>query len=122
MLQIVSKDTARRRIHVRIRKRIYGRAQLPRLNVFRSNNHIYAQIIDDTQGQTLVSAYSRDKVIRTTLKTGGNIAAAKVVGEVLAKRASAAGISHVVFDRGGYAYHGRIKALADVAREAGLKF
>ena len=122
MLQMVSKDTARRRIHARIRTRMYGRAQLPRLNVFRSNNHIYAQIIDDTQGQTLVSASTRDKEIRTTLKTGGNIAAAKVVGQALAKRAGAAGISRVVFDRGGYAYHGRVKALADVAREAGLKF
>jgi large subunit ribosomal protein L18 len=101
---------------------MYGRTQLPRLNVFRSNNHIYAQIIDDTQGQTLVSASTRDKEVRATLKTGGNIAAAKVVGQALAKRATAAGISRVVFDRGGYAYHGRIKALADVAREAGLKF
>ena len=122
MLQLVSKDTARRRIHVRIRTRLSGRAQLPRLSVFRSINHIYAQIVDDTRGQTLVSASTRDKEVRTTLKTGGNIAAAKVVGQTLAKRASAAGISHVVFDRGGYAYHGRVKALADAAREAGLKF
>jgi len=122
MLQIVSKDAARRRIHVRLRTRLYGRAQLPRLSVFRSINHIYAQIVDDTRGQTLVSASTRDKEVRTTLKTGGNVAAAKVVGQALAKRASAAGISRVVFDRGGYAYHGRVKALADGAREAGLKF
>ena len=122
MLQMVSKDTARRRIHTRIRRRMYGRAELPRLSVFRSTNHIYVQIIDDTRGQTLVSASSRDKEVRTTLKTGGNIAAAKVVGLALAKRASAAGISRVVFDRGGYAYHGRVKALAEAAREAGLKF
>jgi large subunit ribosomal protein L18 len=122
MLQLVSKDTARRRIHVRIRTQVYGLAQLPRLSVFRSINHIYAQIVDDTQGQTLVSASTRDKEVRTTLKTGGNVAAAKVVGQALAKRASAAGISRVVFDRGGYAYHGRVKALADAAREAGLKF
>ena len=122
MLQMVSKDTARRRVHARIRTRMHGRAQLPRLSVFRSINHIYGQIIDDLGGQTLVSASTRDKEVRTTLKTGGNIAAAKVVGQALAKRASAAGISRVVFDRGGYAYHGRIKALADVAREAGLKF
>jgi large subunit ribosomal protein L18 len=101
---------------------MYGRGQMPRLNVFRSVNHIYAQIVDDTQGHTLVSASTRDKEIRTTLKTGGNIAAAKVVGQALAKRAGGAGISRVVFDRGGYAYHGRIKALADAAREAGLKF
>jgi large subunit ribosomal protein L18 len=101
---------------------MYGRGRILRLNVFRSINHIYAQIVDDTRGQTLVSASTRDKEIRTTLKTGGNIAAAKVVGQALAKRASAAGISRVVFDRGGYAYHGRVKALADAAREAGLKF
>jgi large subunit ribosomal protein L18 len=122
MLQMVSKDTARRRIHARIRRQMYGRTELPRLSVFRSINHIYVQIIDDARGQTLVSASTRDKEVRTTLKTGGNIAAAKVVGVALAKRASAAGISRVVFDRGGYAYHGRVKALAEAAREAGLKF
>jgi len=122
MLQLVSKDTARRRIHVRLRTRLAGRAQMPRLSVFRSLNHIYAQIVDDARGQTMVSASTRDKEVRTTLKTGGNVAAAKVVGQELAKRAGAAGISRVVFDRGGYAYHGRVKALADGAREAGLKF
>ncbi|MGC9995868.1 MAG: 50S ribosomal protein L18 [Terriglobia bacterium] len=122
MLQLVSKDTARRRIHVRLRTRLAGRAQMPRLSVFRSLNHIYAQIVDDARGQTMVSASTRDKEVRTTLKTGGNVAAAKVVGKELAKRAGAAGISRVVFDRGGYAYHGRVKALADAAREAGLKF
>jgi large subunit ribosomal protein L18 len=122
MLQLVSKDTARRRVHVRIRTRLSGRAQVPRLSVFRSINHIYAQIVDDGRGQTLVSASTRDKEVRSTLKTGGNVAAAKVVGQALAQRAGAAGISRVVFDRGGYAYHGRVKALADAAREAGLKF
>ncbi len=122
MLQLVSKDTARRRIHVRLRTRLAGRAEAPRLSVFRSLNHIYAQIVDDGRGQTLVSASTRDKEVRTTLKTGGNISAAKVVGQALAKRAGAAGISRVVFDRGGYAYHGRVKALADAARAAGLKF
>jgi len=122
MLQMVSKDAARRRIHVRIRRRTYGRTEMPRLSVFRSIGHIYAQIVDDSRGRTLVAASSRDKEIRTTLKTGGNVAAAKVVGAALAKRASAAGISSVVFDRGGYAYHGRVRALADAAREAGLKF
>jgi large subunit ribosomal protein L18 len=101
---------------------MHGRVQLPRLSVFRSINHIYGQIVDDLRGQTLVSASTRDKEVRTTLKTGGNIAAAKVVGQALARRASAVGISRVVFDRGGYAYHGRVKALADAAREAGLKF
>jgi large subunit ribosomal protein L18 len=101
---------------------MHGRTQLPRLSVFRSISHIYGQIVDDLRGQTLVSASTRDKEVRATLKTGGNIAAAKVVGQTLAKRASAAGISRVVFDRGGYTYHGRVKALADAAREAGLKF
>jgi large subunit ribosomal protein L18 len=122
MLKLVSKDTARRRIHVRIRRRIVRQVRLPRLNVFRSLNHIYAQIIDDSVGQTLVSASTRDREVRGTLKTGGNLAAAKVVGKVLAERAVAAGVSRVVFDRGGYAYHGRVKTLADAAREAGLKF
>jgi len=122
MLQMVSKDAARRRVHVRIRARVSGRAQAPRLNVFRSLNHIYAQVVDDTRGHTLVTASTRDKEVRKTLKSGGNIAAAKFVVKVLAQRAIAAGISSVVFDRGGYAYHGRVKALADAAREAGLKF
>jgi len=122
MLQLLSKDSARRRVHARIRKRLSGRTELPRLSVFRSINHIYAQIVDDMRGQTLVSASTRDKEVRTTLKSGGNVAAAKVVGQALAKRANAAGISRVVFDRAGYAYHGRVKALADAARETGLKF
>ena len=95
---------------------------MPRLNVYRSLGHIYAQIVDDTQGQTVASASSVDKEIRKTLKGGGNVAAAKAVGKALAERAKAAGIGRVVFDRGGYAYHGRVKALADAAREAGLKF
>jgi len=122
MLQMLSKDSARRRVHIRLRTRLSGRTQMPRLSVYRSINHIYAQIVDDTRGQTLVSASTRDKEVRTTLKTGGNVAAAKVVGQALAKRATAAGIARVVFDRGGYAYHGRVKALADAARGAGLKF
>ncbi len=122
MLQTVSKDTTRRRIHLRIRTRVRGRVQAPRLNVFRSLKHIYAQIVDDSRGHTLVAASSRDKEVRQTLKSGGNVAASKLVGQALAKRARAAGINQVVFDRGGYAYHGRVKALADAAREAGLKF
>jgi len=122
MLQTVSKDTARRRVHVRIRTGLSGRSQAPRLNVFRSLNHIYAQVVDDMNGHTLVSASSRDKEVRKTLNRGGNIAAAKVVGQVLAQRTIAAGILNVVFDRGGYTYHGRVKALADAARAAGLKF
>ena len=122
MLQMVSKDVARRRIHVRIRARVSGRVQTPRLNVFRSLKHIYAQVVDDTTGHTLVAASTRDKEVRKTLKSGGNVSAAKVVGQVLAQRAMGAGIPGVVFDRGGYAYHGRVKALADAARAAGLKF
>jgi large subunit ribosomal protein L18 len=122
MLTLASKNVARRRIHLRIRSRVGGRPQVPRLNVFRSLGHIYAQIVDDTRGHTLVSASSLDKEVRMTLKGGGNVAAAKGVGQVLATRAKAAGISRVVFDRGGYAYHGRVKALADAAREGGLQF
>jgi large subunit ribosomal protein L18 len=122
MLQMVSKNVARRRIHVRIRARMTGRASAPRLNVFRSLKHIYAQVVDDTRGLTLVAASTRDKEVRKTLKGGGNVAAARVVGQVLARRAIAAGIPGVVFDRGGYAYHGRVKALAEAAREVGLKF
>jgi large subunit ribosomal protein L18 len=122
MLQLVSKDTARRRIHSRIRSRVSGVTHAPRLNVFRSLKHIYAQVVDDASGHTLVSASTRDKEVRKTLKSGGNVAAAKVVGQVLAQRTISAGISSVVFDRGGYAYHGRLKALADAARAAGLKF
>ena len=122
MLQIVSKDVTRRRIHIRIRAQVSGRAQSPRLNVFRSLKHIYAQVVDDTSGHTLVAASTRDGEVRQTLKGGGNVAAAKLVGQVIAQRAIAVGIPGVVFDRGGYAYHGRVKALADAARAAGLKF
>jgi large subunit ribosomal protein L18 len=122
MLTLVSKDATRRRIHLRIRSRVVGQPQVPRLNVFRSLGHIYAQLVDDVRGHTLVSASSLDKEVRKTLKTGGNVAAARVVGQALAMRAKAAGISRVVFDRGGYAYHGRVKALAEAAREAGLQF
>lgn len=122
MLRQVSKDEARRRIHRRSRARVRGGAHAPRVNVYRSLNHIYVQIVDDAQGRTLVAASSKDKEVRKTLKSGGNVAAAKVVGKVLAERAKTAGITRVVFDRGGYAYHGRVKALADAAREGGLKF
>lgn len=122
MLQMVSKDVTRRRIHLRIRTQVSGQEKSPRLNVFRSLKHIYAQVVDDARGHTLVAASTRDSEVRKTLRGGGNIAAAKVVGEVLAQRAIAKGIPGVVFDRGGYAYHGRVKALADAARAAGLKF
>jgi len=93
-----------------------------RLSVFRSSKHIYAQVIDDTKGETLVSASSIEKDLRGSLRTGADIAAATVVGKLLAERAGAKGINNVVFDRGGYLYHGRVKALADAAREGGLKF
>jgi large subunit ribosomal protein L18 len=122
MLTQVSKNFRRQRVHRRIRRRVRGSESGPRLNVFRSLNHIYAQIIDDARGCTLVSASSRDKEIRKTLKGGGNVAAAKVVGKALAERAKNAGISRVVFDRGGYTYHGRVKALAEEARQNGLTF
>jgi len=122
MLTQVSKNFRRQKVHRRIRSRVRGVVSAPRLNVFRSLKHIYAQIVDDGQGRTLVSASSCDSEIRKTLKSGGNIAAAKVVGKALAERAKNAGISRVVFDRGGYTYHGRVKALADEARANGLTF
>ncbi len=122
MLTQVSKNGRRQGVHGRIRKRVRGVESAPRLNVFRSLKHIYAQVVDDVRGHTLVSASTCDQEVRKTLKNGGNVAAAKVVGQVLASRAKAAGISRVVFDRGGYAYHGRVKALADEARAQGLKF
>ena len=122
MLKLLSKDLTRRRIHERIRQRARGRTQAPRLNVFRSSSHIYAQLVDDSRGHTLVAVSSRDKEVRQNLKSGANVAAAKTVGQVLARRAKELGISHAVFDRGGYAYHGRVKALADAAREGGLQF
>jgi large subunit ribosomal protein L18 len=122
MLKLDSRNVGRQRIHRRIRSRVVGRPQAPRLNVFRSLGHIYAQIVDDARGHTLASASSLDKEVRKTLKSGGNVAAAKTVGQILATRAKAAGVSRVVFDRGGYAYHGRVKALAEAAREGGLQF
>ena len=113
-----SKDIIRQRIHKRIRRRLSGGPERPRLAVFRSLSHIYAQVIDDTRGHTLVTASSNEK----DGVNGGNVAGAKAVGKLVAERAKANGIEAVVFDRGGYLYHGRIKALADAAREAGLKF
>ena len=110
------RNSIRQRIHARIREKLAGTAERPRLNVYRSLNHIYAQVIDDQKGETLISASS------IQLKTGGNIAAAKEIGKAVAEKAVAKGIKQVVFDRGGYLYHGRVKALADAAREAGLEF
>jgi large subunit ribosomal protein L18 len=110
------------RVHQRVRQRVEGTTERPRLCVYRSLGHIYAQVIDDRAGKTLVSASSVDKETKKSLKGGGNIAAAKVIGKAIAERAKAAGVVKVVFDRGGYKYHGRVKALADAAREAGLQF
>lgn len=107
---------------MRVRRGLAGTAERPRLCVFRSLRHIRAQVVDDITGRTLVAASSLDKDVRKEIKGGGNIAAAKVVGKVLAGRAKAAGLEKVVFDRGGYKYHGRVQALAEAAREAGLKF
>ena len=120
MISKVSKNVTRQKRHLRLRQTLKGTADKPRLVVFRSNKQIYAQVIDDLSGKTLVSASSLDKEI--TLNNGSNVEAAKAVGESVAKRGLAAKIEAVVFDRGGYLYHGRVAALADAARAAGLKF
>ena len=112
------KREARLRRHTRVRKSIFGTTEVPRLNVFRSNKAIYAQVIDDTKGETLVSS----STLELKIKNGGNIEGAKLVGADIAKKAKEANISKVVFDRGGYQYHGRVEALADAARENGLEF
>lgn len=114
----LSRNDIRLRRHLRVRKKISGTPECPRLNVFRSNKNIHAQIIDDVNGKTLVSANS----VEMKLANGGNIEAAKQVGAEIAKRALENNIENVVFDRGGYVYHGRVQALAEAAREAGLKF
>lgn len=116
------KRLARKRRHIRVRKRVSGTAERPRLNVFRSLKHIHAQIIDDTRGHTLVAVSTIDAEVRAQVDDKDKTAQAKVVGQVLAQRAQAAGIDQVVFDRGGYMYHGRVKALAEAAREGGLHF
>ena len=115
-----NKAVRRRKYH--IRKKIFGTPDRPRLSVFRSNRHIYAQIIDDTAGVTLVSAGTRNKAVSEQLKDGGNAKAAQAVGEVVAKQALSVGIKNVCFDRNIYKYHGRVKALAEAARKAGLAF
>lgn len=120
MISKVSKNVSRQKRHLRIRQNLAGTAEKPRLNVFRSNKQIYAQIIDDVTGKTLCSASSLDKEL--ALSNGSNVEAATAVGTLVAKRALALNIEAVVFDRGGYLYHGRVKALADAARAAGLKF
>lgn len=120
MIRKISKNEIRERIHTRIRKKLKGTSERPRLAIYRSTAHIYAQVIDDTKGVTVVAANSGEST--HGLKTGGNIAAAKAIGQKVAERAKEKGIKHVVLDRGGYIYHGRVKALADAAREAGLEF
>ena len=116
----VSKQVIRKRLHSRIRARLQGTPDRPRLAVFRSLMHIYAQVIDDKAGHTLAAASSVESA--SNLSNGGNIAGATAIGRLVAERAKAKGVTRVVFDRGGYAYHGRVKALADAAREAGLEF
>ena len=126
-----SKNDVRVRVHTRIRRRVRGTDERPRLAVFRSLNHIYAQVIDDRKGHTLAAASSgekksdekkTEKAEKGKTPTGGNVAGAQQVGTLIAERAKAQGVTRVVFDRGGYLYHGRIKALADAARKAGLEF
>ena len=115
-----NRSKIRQTVHVRIRKRLRGKPARPRIAVFRSLKHIYAQVIDDLSGRTLAAAGSRDKELG--LSYGGNIEAAKKVGKLLGERALKAGVGEAIFDRGGHRYHGRVKSLADAAREAGLKF
>ena len=122
MINKQSKNVSREKRHLRVRKKVSGTAERPRLNVYRSEMNIYAQVIDDLAGVTLVSASSIDKEIKEKLSVGSNKEAAKAVGELIAKRAIDKGIKTVVFDRGGYIYHGRVKELAEAARSAGLDF
>lgn len=122
MIKKPVKNVARLRKHIRVRKKISGTSERPRFNVYRSLNHIYAQIIDDQAGVTLVAASTLDQGIRDSIKNGSNKEAAAAVGKLIAERAIEKGIKNVVFDRGGYLFHGRVKELADSAREAGLEF
>ncbi len=122
MIKKESRNTSRKRRHRRIRYKIFGDEGRPRLNVFRSSKHIYAQIIDDREGRTLVSASTLEPGLKEELAEAGHLEAAQKVGELIARRALDLGINEVVFDRGGYLYHGRVKALAEAAREKGLKF
>ncbi len=122
MLKKTIRNTARRKRHRVIRKKVYGSTQRPRLNVYRSLNHIYAQLIDDDAGVTLLATSTLDKDIKSKLEKSNNKDAARVVGEVIAEMALEKGIRDIVFDRSGYKYHGKVKALADAAREKGLNF
>lgn len=122
MIKKEDKNKIRLKRHLRIRKNLYGTLERPRLNVFRSSKHMYAQLIDDINHNALVSASTLDEELKGKFKNGGNVEAAKLVGEAIAKKAVAKGYKSVVFDRSGYLYHGRVKALADSARENGLQF
>ena len=122
MIRKTSKNETRTRIHDRIRKKLRGTTERPRLTIFRSVSHIYAQVIDDTAGHTVVAASSSEKATPMGKSGGGNLSGAKAIGKLVAERAKDKGIKAVVFDRGGYHYHGRVKALAEAAREAGLEF
>lgn len=122
MINKIDKNEIRKRKHLRVRKSVSGTSERPRLCVFRSNAHIYAQIIDDTTGTTLAAASSLDKDVKSQVSNGSNIEAAAAVGKLVAQRAQEKKIVEVVFDRGGYLYHGRVAALAEAAREAGLQF
>ena len=117
-----SRNALRVRRHARVRRRITGKPERPRLSIFRSLHHVYAQLIDDATGRTIAAASTREKAVAEGLESNSSSAAAEKVGKIIAERAKAQGISAVVFDRGGYKYHGRIKALADAARGAGLEF
>ena len=119
---VTERVEGRAKRHRRIRRVVRGSGERPRLVVFRSMKHIYAQVVDDERGVTVMTAGSLSPELKETLRTGGNVTAAKAVGELIAKKAKAGGIAAVVFDRGGYKYHGRVKALADAARAAGLVF
>ena len=121
----INKNETRQKRHTRVRKRVQGTPERPRLNIYRSSNNIYAQIIDDLAGRTLAAASSLDASLKgdkSSKSAGGNVEAAKTVGTLVAERAKSAGVTKVVFDRGGYLYHGRVQALADAARENGLDF
>ncbi len=122
MISKIDKNSVRRRRHERVRKTLSGTSECPRMNVYRSLNHIYVQVIDDTKGVTLVSASTMEKAVKEQISDLSKTEAAKVVGKVAGEKALAAGIKEVVFDRGGYLYTGRVKAVADGAREAGLDF
>jgi large subunit ribosomal protein L18 len=122
MITPIDRSSERNRIHKRIRAKISGSAIRPRLCIYRSLKYVYAQIVDDAKGTTLVAASTAEKNLRADMKQASNIKAAKVVGKAIAERALAKGIEAVVFDRGGYLYHGRVKAIAEAARESGLKF